>query len=120
MYFHGQFLFGVFVSLLTAVSQSVATVAIIRVTRRVGQRLSRRHAMRTIVIIMAISGTLLTAAHYVEVAIWALAYAAVSETKLADTYYLAFTNFTTLGAAIQPDPSWRLLGPLAAANGMLR
>lgn len=119
MHLHGQFLFGVFVSLLTVAFQSLATVAVIRASRRIGRHLSRRHAMRSLIVIMAISGTLLTAAHFIEVGFWALAYAMVSETQLTDTYYLAFVNFTTLGSSIEPDPSWRLLGPMAAANGML-
>ena len=119
MYLHGQFFFGAFVSLLCVVVQAFATVIVLRMTRKASQHLSRRHPVPALTALMAIGGTLLTATHFVEVGIWALAYASVSETRLQDTYYLAFANFTTLGASIDPNADWRLLGPMSAANGML-
>jgi hypothetical protein len=119
MYLHGQFIFGTLVSILCVVAQAVATVVVIRLTRRTSRHLSRRHPVATLILIMTTSGALLTATHFVEAGMWAGAYAAVSETRRADAYYLAFANFTTLGAAIEPDANWRLLGPMSAANGML-
>jgi len=39
---------------------------------------------------------------------------------LADAAYFAFVNYTTLGYGdILPASDWRLLGPIAAMNGVL-
>jgi hypothetical protein len=38
----------------------------------------------------------------------------------ADALYFAFVNYTTLGYGdILPIPNWRILGPMAAMNGIL-
>jgi Ion channel len=37
-----------------------------------------------------------------------------------DAFYFAFVNYTTLGYGdILPIPRWRILGPMAAMNGIL-
>ena len=60
-------------------------------------------------------------AHLVAIAIWAVLYIACGEfTQLAAAFYHSATNYTSLGYGdLIMTPSWRLLGPLETANGML-
>ena len=64
---------------------------------------------------------ILMLAHVVEVGTWALAYAAIGAAPPeADLLYFAFVNYTTLGYGdVLPVEDWRLLGPMAAMNGVL-
>jgi hypothetical protein len=64
---------------------------------------------------------MLMSAHMMEVFVWAAVYALVNAAPAgADLVYFAFVNYTTLGYGdIMPVPEWRLLGPMAAMNGIL-
>ncbi|HUN61366.1 MAG TPA: ion channel [Candidatus Sulfotelmatobacter sp.] len=61
------------------------------------------------------------AAHLVEIAVWALLYVLCGEfADFATAYYHSAVNYTSLGYGdLIMSPSWRLLGPLETANGML-
>jgi hypothetical protein len=61
------------------------------------------------------------AAHVSEVIVWSLAYAIVDVAPGdTDLLYFAFVNYTTLGYGdVVPVERWRLLGPMAAMNGVL-
>lgn len=62
----------------------------------------------------------LTAAHVLEVLVWALAYRLTAAAPAGAEFYFAFVNYTTLGYGdIVPAERWRLLGPMAAMNGVL-
>ncbi|KQQ13074.1 metal transporter [Methylobacterium sp. Leaf123] len=63
----------------------------------------------------------LMAAHTLEVMIWALIYTIIEVAPAgSNLLYFAFVNYTTLGYGdIMPVESWRLLGPVAAMNGIL-
>jgi hypothetical protein len=63
----------------------------------------------------------LMVAHVAEVAVWALAYAILDVIPPgADVLSFAFVNYTTLGYGdVVPVERWRLLGPMAAMNGVL-
>lgn len=63
----------------------------------------------------------LMAAHTLEVMIWAVIYRAVGVAPAgSDILYFAFVNHTTLGYGdIIAAERWRLLGPVAAMNGIL-
>ena len=52
---------------------------------------------------------------------WALAYSILDvASPEADVLYFAFVNYTTLGYGdVVPAERWRLLGPIAAMNGVL-
>jgi len=65
--------------------------------------------------------SVLMAAHLVEIIIWAAIYALVyAVPERVDAFYFAFVNYTTLGYGdILPIPNWRILGPMAAMNGIL-
>jgi len=60
-------------------------------------------------------------AHLVEVALWAALFVICGEFKsLAIAFYHSAVNYTTLGYGdLIMTPSWKLLGPLEAADGAL-
>ena len=60
-------------------------------------------------------------AHLIEIAIWAILFLVCGEfSDFATAYYHSAVNYTTLGYGdVIMTPSWRMLGPLEAANGML-
>jgi hypothetical protein len=61
------------------------------------------------------------AAHLVAIATWAVVFSSCGEFfQLAGAIYHSGMNYTTLGDSdMVMSPSWRLLAPLEAANGML-
>jgi hypothetical protein len=60
-------------------------------------------------------------AHLIEIAIWAVLLVLCGEfQEFGAAYYHSAVNYTTLGYGdLLLTPSWRLLGPLEAANGVL-
>ncbi|KAB1072338.1 potassium channel family protein [Methylobacterium planeticum] len=90
-------------------------------------RVARSHAVRpgyssmSLAWIMSSAVCVLMAAHTLEVTIWAAIYKAVGIAPVgADLFYFAFVNYTTLGYGdLIPVARWRLLGPVAAMNGIL-
>jgi Ion channel len=70
---------------------------------------------------VAVAMTRLFVAHLVEIALWAAVFLICGEFHdFGTAYYHSAVNYTTLGYGdIIMSPSWRLLGPLEAANGVL-
>jgi hypothetical protein len=60
-------------------------------------------------------------AHLIEMALWAALFVICGEFKdFAEAFYHSAVNYSTLGYGdVIMSPSWRLLGPLEAANGAL-
>ena len=60
-------------------------------------------------------------AHFVEVTIWAFVFVFCGEfAQFGGAFYHSAMNYTTLGYGdVIMSPSWRLFGPLEAADGML-
>ena len=60
-------------------------------------------------------------AHLIEIALWAVLLVICGEfQELGNAFYHSAVNYTTLGYGdLLLTPSWRLLGPLEAANGAL-
>ena len=60
-------------------------------------------------------------AHLIEIAVWAVLFVMCGEfADFGTAYYHSAVNYTTLGyGEMVMSASWRLLGPLEAANGML-
>jgi hypothetical protein len=60
-------------------------------------------------------------AHLIEIAVWAVLFVVCGEfAEFGTAYYHSAVNYTTLGYGdVIMTPSWRMLGPLEAANGML-
>jgi Ion channel len=61
------------------------------------------------------------AAHLTEIALWAVLYVFCGEFRdFGTAYYHSAVNYTSLGYGdLIMSPSWKLLGPLETANGML-
>jgi hypothetical protein len=61
------------------------------------------------------------AAHLVEIAGWAWVFSLCGQfPDFAAAFYRSAVNYTTLGYGdVEMAPSWKLLGPLEAADGML-
>jgi hypothetical protein len=113
-------LVGSSVCVLNIVIHAWLTVATIRVARVLAER-KTMHPWRHLVAIMIATVLMLMAAHMLEVFVWAGVYALVhAAPDGADLVSFAFVNYTTLGYGdIVPVPEWRLLGPMAAMNGIL-
>jgi polyferredoxin len=79
-----------------------------------------RARLRVMLVMMATVSVLMVA-HLIEIGIWGLVYAVLDAVpQKIDAYYFAFVNYTTLGYGdILPVEYWRLLGPMAAMNGVL-
>jgi hypothetical protein len=60
-------------------------------------------------------------AHLIEITLWAALFVMCGEFKdFAGAFYHSAVNYSTLGYGdVIMSPSWRLLGPLEAANGAL-
>ena len=60
-------------------------------------------------------------AHLIEIALWAAVLVLCGEfQEIGTAYYCSAVNYTTLGYGdVLLTPSWRLLGPLEATNGVL-
>ena len=119
--FEGQLITGLLISLACIAVHSVFMAVVNGTATNTSRLLEARPANLRVVLIMAATVSVLLAAHVIEVAIWGLAYALLQTApKRVDAFYFAFVNYTTLGYGdILPEPRWRLLGPIAAMNGVL-
>lgn len=71
--------------------------------------------------IVALAISLAFVAHLIEIALWAVLLIICGEfQEFGSAFYHSAVNYTTLGYGdLLLTPSWRLLGPLEAANGAL-
>jgi hypothetical protein len=99
---------------------AIAMVVILRSRRTVHARVPSHPMLRLIGIIIA-AVSILMAAHLLEITVWSIAYELLGVApEGSDTLYFAFVNYTTLGYGdVLPVARWRLLGPMAAMNGVL-
>jgi hypothetical protein len=114
-----QFLVGGLVSMANIAIHALFMSFVINAARRTGATKTTGQLALTFVMIATVS--ILMIAHVCGVMVWALAYrivgAAPDGTGLI---YFAFVNYTTLGYGdVIPVTEWRLLGPVAAMNGIL-
>ena len=114
-----QLLLGGVVSLGNIAIHSVVMTTVIS-TARTALKWERQSPAWLATVMVATVG-LLMAAHVAEVIAWSLAYAILDVVPAGtDALYFAFVNYTTLGYGdIVPVQRWRLLGPMAAMNGVL-
>src|SRR4029077_16624841 len=95
----------------------IATVNFIRRERSLG-RVGAGFLIDLSIVALAISIALV--AHLIEIAIWAVFLVCGEFSDFATAYYHSAVNYTTLGYGdVIMTPSWRMLGPLEAANGIL-
>jgi Ion channel len=96
----------------------IVSVNYFRLETRLGR--AGRH-FRIDVAIVALVLSCAFVAHLIEIALWAWLFQLCGEFKdFALSYYHSAVNYTTLGYGdLIMSPSWRLLGPLEAADGIL-
>jgi hypothetical protein len=95
-----------------------ATVAIVRRGKRLGiegASLWINFSTAALIILFAL------VAHQIEIALWAVVFVICGEFhEFGTAYYHSAGNYTTLGSGgLIMSSTWRLLGPLEAANGTL-
>jgi hypothetical protein len=114
-------LVGVLVLIPTLTIQAIAIMAIVRlVVRLLRSGFAGRSFCVDVAIMLAV--LLITLASILaQIAVWASAFLACGALGDFNTaFYHSAVNFTTLGYGdIVMSHSWRLLGPLEAANGVL-
>jgi Ion channel len=95
-----------------------ASVNLFRRERRLG-RVGSGLWIDIAIFILAISFAFV--AHLTEIALWAALFMLCGEFKFFEiAYYHSAVNYTTLGYGdLIMSPSWKLLGPLEAADGAL-
>jgi hypothetical protein len=95
-----------------------ATVGFVRHEKRIG-RDGENSWTDFAIVLLALSIVLL--AHLIEIALWAVLFVICREFRdFGTAYYHSAVNYTTLGYGdLIMSPSWKLLGPLEAADGML-
>ena len=95
-----------------------ATVNLFRYERRRGRAGAGAVIDFTIVALVILFAF---AAHLIEIALWAALLVLCGEFPgFANAFYHSAVNYSTLGYGdLLMTPSWRLLGPLEAANGAL-
>jgi hypothetical protein len=115
-----QILFGSGISVGNIAIHALTMVVILRSRRMVHANVPSRPTLRLIGIMTA-TVSILMAGHLLEITIWSIAYQFVGAApEGSDSLYFAFVNYTTLGYGdVLPVERWRLLGPMAAMNGVL-
>jgi polyferredoxin len=115
-----QFLVGSAVSICNIAIHALVMTAVVRVSQIAAAKNALRSS-RLLIAVMIATVSVLMAAHVSEVIVWSLAYAIVDVAPGdTDLLYFAFVNYTTLGYGdVVPVERWRLLGPMAAMNGVL-
>jgi polyferredoxin len=114
---------------MVGIALCVACIAVHSVSMAIVNRAAIGTARRTapikprfrLILVMAATVSVLLIAHIIEVGLWSGAYKMLGAvTSRDDAFYFAFVNYTTLGYGdVLPEPRWRLLGPMAAMNGIL-
>jgi hypothetical protein len=95
-----------------------ATVNFVRHEQRLG-RAGAGFWIDLAIVVLAISFAFV--AHLIEIAVWAVLFVICGEfQEFGIAYYHSAVNYTTLGYGdVIMTPSWKLLGPLEAADGAL-
>ena len=112
---------GVALTSITIVIHALAFASIVRFVRH-ETRLGHAGAgfwLNVAIIAGVVLATL--AAHLTEITVWAIAITLCGEfPHFATAFYHSAMNYTSLGYGdLIMSPSWRLLGPLEAADGLL-
>ena len=112
---------GIVVVLCTIMIHALALAATVTLVRR-EQRLGLAgESFGTDLAIVVVAILIAFAAHLIEIAVWAGLFVICGEfTAFGAAFDHSAVNYTTLGYGnVVMTPSWRLLGPLEAADGML-
>jgi Ion channel len=112
---------GAIAVLCTIFIHALAVLVIVNFFRR-EKRLGRAGARLSIdLAIVVLTMSFVFVAHLIEIALWAKLFVICGEfQEFGFAYYHSAVNYTTLGYGdVIMSPSWRLLGPLEAADGAL-
>jgi hypothetical protein len=114
-----QALFALVLASLTVVLHAIGTVHVV-IPAAGAWRLRADSQPRPVWTLTRLVSMLLVL-HLVEMAVWAAAYAAGNVLPDFETaLYYSMTSYTTVGYGdVLPSVSWRLLGPIEAAVGIL-
>ena len=108
-------------TILTVAVHAVGTVYVVLPLSRVWARSGAGHRMRAAVLplVRLIAGFLIL--HLVEMGVWAVAFSASNMFPDIETsLYYSFKSYTTVGYGdVAPPISWRLIGPIEGAVGIL-
>ena len=120
-YFHGQVVVGLIPSLANIAVHAIVMALVSWTAHRTSLATSAAHGPIRIAATMMAAVAVLMLAHIIEIALWAATYMVLAVAPdQTDAFYLAFVNYTTLGYGdVLPTRRWRLLGPMAAMNGVL-
>jgi|SRR5215208_7098948 len=115
-----QLLVGGAVSLGNIAIHAIVMATVVS-TARLALKWRHRRPQSWLAAVMVATVGVLLVAHVAEVIAWSLAYGMLDVAPPgADVLYFAFVNYTTLGYGdVVPVERWRLLGPMAAMNGVL-
>ena len=104
----------------TIAIHAIVMLGIVRLAQRTAA-LGSAHPSLLLMATKVATVSILSAAHILEVTVWAVVYAMVGVVPAGTgAVYFAFVNYTTLGYGdITPVERWRLLGPMTAMNGIL-
>jgi hypothetical protein len=118
---HGQIAIGLATTLANIAVHAVIMAIVGWAVHGTSLATQAANARFRLVLVMMATVSVLMLAHVVEIAIWAFVYAALDAVpQRIDALYFAFVNYTTLGYGdVLPVAYWRLLGPMAAMNGIL-
>jgi hypothetical protein len=110
------------VSVLNFGIHAVTTGLIVIATRRAAAISRELGVFGRVTVLLLIAVTVLTAAHMLEVGVWAMFFSATGVAPHGDiaVYDFAFENYVALGYGdTVPPPDKRLYAPLCSLNGLL-
>lgn len=107
--------------LCTIFIHALAVVATVRFFRYERERGRTRAGILVDLPILVLTTAFAFVAHLIEITLWAALFQICGEFKnLAGAFYHSAVNYSTLGYGdVIMSPSWKLLGPLEAADGAL-
>jgi hypothetical protein len=116
-----QLVFSLVLACITVVMHAVGTVHVVIPASRVLSWRGQSPTMPRPVWALTRLVSLLLVLHLMEVSVWAAAFAAVRVLPDFETsLYYSLKSYTTVGYGdVLPPISWRLLGPVEAAIGVL-
>jgi Ion channel len=112
---------GAIAVLCTILIHAMAVAGTVNFIRREKRQGREGAGLWTNLAIVALAMSFIFVAHLIEVALWAVLFIICGEFhEFGIAYYHSAVNYTTLGYGdLIMSPSWKLLGPLEAADGVL-
>ena len=116
-----QLFLGSLIVVLTIAVEAAFIIAGVQALRKLAHWLERSHRLQKAVAVLAGITVWLMAAHTIAVWLWAAVFLALGAFhSLEPAVYFSVVTFTTLGFGdLILGEEWRILGGIAAANGLL-